>query len=108
MMKELELFMDALRAEDFVQGHEILEDQWRAWKVVPEKRDESYILKALINGSTALALWRLGRAEGCYKVWETFEKYRPLILSVDSSYTKAYQEAEAFLIDKYAQIIVKA
>jgi len=106
-MEELELFMRVVAEEDFVQGHEVLEDKWREWKNIPHKKEESFILKGLINGSTALALERLGRHESALRVWGTFEKYRPYILSVESPYTKDYQEAEALLVAKYQAIIVK-
>jgi len=100
-MEAMQTFMRVVEAEDFVQGHEVLEDLWRAWKNDPLKREESYILKGLINGSTALALIRLGKAEGSLRVWETFAKYRPLIATVPSPYAPLYLKAEQLLDAKY-------
>lgn len=104
-MKELDVFMSVVTEEDFVEGHECLEDVWREWKNDPAKRDESFILKGLINGSTALALQRLGRSKPALQVWSTFEKYRPLIRSIDSPYTKQYEAAETLLDEKYKEVM---
>lgn len=104
-MKSLKEFMQVVEEEDFVEGHEVLEDDWREWKNDPKRRDESYILKGLINGSTALALWRMGRYEGAKKVWETYEKYKPYMESVPSNLTADYKRASELLEKKYRQII---
>ena len=104
-MEALKIFMQVVSDEDFVEGHECLEEQWKEWKNDPLKREESFILKGLINGSTALALQRLGRPLPALQVWATFEKYRPLIRTINSPYTKAYEEAERLLDDKYKEII---
>lgn len=100
-MEAMETFMRVVEAEEFVQGHEVLEDVWRAWKNNPQTREESYILKGLINGSTALALIRLGRPTSALRVWETYAKYRPLIATVPSPYTPLYLQAQALLDAKY-------
>lgn len=104
-MKSLETFMKVVQEEDFVEGHEVLEDDWRAWKNDPKTRDESFILKGLINGATALALWRMGRYDGARKVWETYKKYKPYIKEVPSIYTTKYKAASELLEYKYSQII---
>jgi len=100
-MEAMQTFMRVVEAEDFVQGHEVLEDLWRAWKNDPLKREESYILKGLINGSTALALIRLGRAQSSLRVWETFAKYRPLIETIPSPYTAFFHQSQHLLDAKY-------
>lgn len=101
-MNTFSLFLEALNNDDFVQGHEILEERWKLWKKDPLMHEESLILKGLINGSTALALWKLGRAQGALKVWETFEKYAPLIHEHPYENTPFYFQAEALLKKKYA------
>lgn len=103
-MEALALFIRVVEKEEFVEGHEVLEEQWREWKKDTEKREESFILKGLINGSTALALYRLGKKEGAKRVWETFEKYRPLIHTLNSKHTAMYQEAAALLDKKHKEI----
>lgn len=104
MLKALETFLHVVEKEDFVEGHEVLEDTWRAWKNDPATRQESYILKGLINGATALALVRLGRESSAHKVWETYEKYRPLIDTIPSPLTPNYRQACALLEEKYTKV----
>ena len=104
-MKDLDVFMDVIAQEDFVEGHECLEERWREWKNDPEKREESFILKGLINGATALALERLGRSGPAQQVWGTFEKYRPLIRTIESPYSKRYEAAETLLDQKHKEIM---
>ena len=104
MLKALETFYRVVEEEDFVEGHEVLEDTWRAWKNDPATRQESYILKGLINGATALALVRLGREASAHKVWETYEKYRPLIETTPSPLTLDYRRACALLEAKYTEV----
>ncbi len=96
-MNVLEEFIVIVQNEEFVEGHEVLEELWRTWKNTQDLREESYILKGLINGSTALALMRLGRAEGAQKVWETFEKYALLIDTIPSTHTALYKKAQSLL-----------
>lgn len=104
-MKTIEDFIQAVTSEDFVKGHEILEDEWREWKNNPKTRDESYILKGLINGSTALALRKMGKINPSTQVWATFEKYRPLIYKISSSNQEKYIKAEKILDEKYQKIM---
>lgn len=104
-MEDLKKFMQVVEQEDFVEAHEVLEDQWREWKNIPKMRQESFILKGLINGATALALWRMGRKESSKKVWETYEKYKPYIKEVPSIYTPRYKKACELLEEKYKKII---
>lgn len=102
-MKVLQTFIDVVEKEAFVEAHEVLEEQWKLWKNDPMKRDESYILKGLINGATALALIKLGREESARRVWETYEKYRPLIHTVTSIYTPFYFQAQTLLETKHKE-----
>jgi hypothetical protein len=100
-MKDLEKFIQVVTNNEFVEGHEVIEDQWKEWKNIPERREESFILKGLINGSTALALKVMGRENPANSVWETFEKYSPLIDTIESIHTPKYKEARALLHQKY-------
>lgn len=102
-MKDIKIFLEALSKDEFVEGHEVLEDKWRKLKKDPETLEESKILKGLINGSTALALKVMGKDKGAYTVWDTFEKYRPLIKSQSCEDSKYYKEAEKVLGEKYKQ-----
>ena len=102
IMTELKKFLHVVNNNDFVEGHEVLEDKWKEWKKIPNKKEESYILKGLINGSTALALKVKKRDEPSKRVWSTFLKYSPLIDKIDSKYTPLYKEARELLENKKA------
>ncbi len=100
-MSDIDNFLKAINNNNFVYGHEVLEDRWRELKKSPETLNESKILKGLINGSTALALKLMGKEKGAKTVWSTFEKYRPLIKSEICNKTKKYRQAEELLDKKY-------
>lgn len=102
-MKELKEFLQVVNNNEFVEGHEVLEIKWREWKNIPAMREESFILKGLINGSTALALKVMKRDEPAQRVWDTYLKYSPLIDDVDSRFTALYKEAQKLLHVKYEE-----
>lgn len=99
-MQDIEKFLEMVQNDQFVEGHEVLEARWHQLKRNPQDENEGKILKGLINASTALALQCKGKSEGAQKVWQTYEKYRPLIQSVDSPYKDLYQKADALLYQK--------
>ena len=102
-MKELKEFLHVVENNDFVEGHEILENKWKEWKKIPSLKEESFILKGLINGSTALALKVKKKDVPAIRVWSTFLKYSPLIEKIDSQYTPLYIEARKLLHIKYKE-----
>ena len=101
MIEALHQFITLVKNDDFVEGHEILETDWRKLKKISGKENEANILKGLINGSTALALSRLGKEVGAKLVWDTFEKYAPLIDTTPSEATSLFYEAKALLYEKH-------
>ena len=103
-MKELKEFLKIVQDNNFVEGHEVLENRWKEWKKIPSLKDESYILKGLINGSTALALKAKNKSAPANRVWDTFLKYSPLIDKIDSKYTLLYIEAREILHVKYREL----
>ena len=100
-MSDIDKFLEAVENDNFVDGHEVLEDRWRELKKSSETLNESKILKGLINGSTALALKLMGKEKGAKTVWATFEKYRPLIESEVCIETAKYKQSEELLDKKY-------
>ncbi len=105
-MRELKEFLQIVQNNDFVEGHEVLENKWKEWKKKPAQRDESFILKGLINGSTALALKVRKKDLPAIKVWNTLLKYSPLIDKIDSQYTPLYKEARKLLHVKYKELFI--
>ncbi len=102
-MKDIEKFIKALQDEDFVEGHEVLEERWKELKNSPQTLDESKFLKGLINGSTAIALKLRGKEDGAKRVWQTYTKYKPLIDDIKSEDLKLYKEAIDLLEERYAE-----
>jgi len=100
-LNSIDKFLKVVANDEFVEGHEVLEDRWRELKKSAKTLDESKILKGLINGSTALALKNLGKEKGAKTVWATFEKYRPLIDSKTCDNSAKYKLAEGLLDEKY-------
>lgn len=93
-------FIEVVSRDQFVEGHEVLETEWHRLKKIPEQEDEAKILKGLINASTALALACQGKAEGAQRVWQTYEKYAPLIQKTLSLMKPRYEEAQKLLLSK--------
>ena len=75
-------FIKALKDEKFVEAHELLEDEWRAYKK-SEQKQKAKAVQGLINGATALALYRKNRYAAYEKIWKVFEKYKDLLKVVD-------------------------
>lgn len=71
----IDRFIFALENEYFIEGHELLEDEWRELKKQGLKK-EALVLKAFINASTAFALYYKKQKIDAYKkVWPVFNKY---------------------------------
>jgi hypothetical protein len=100
-LSNIDKFLKVVANDEFVEGHEVLEDSWRELKNNPQTVEESKILKGLINGSTALALKILGKEKGAKTVWATFEKYRSLIDTKTCDDSAKYKLAEQLLDEKY-------
>ena len=94
----IERFIYALEKGLFIEAHELLEEDWRAFKKNGE-RDKAKALQGLINGATALALYFVkNKPEGYKKVWLVFEKYRPLIDKVELENIEQFYIARDLLI----------
>ncbi|WP_428026741.1 DUF309 domain-containing protein [Arcobacter sp.] len=89
----IEQFIIAIKEERFVEAHELLEDEWRDYKKNNEKL-KAKAVQGLINGATALALFRKNRYEAYEKIWKVYEKYKNLLDELES---KKYYEASEIL-----------
>jgi hypothetical protein len=101
MKQAIQNFLRLVEKNDFLEAHEILEDNWRTYKNTPHLRDESFLIKGLINGATALVLQQLQRESSAYKVWNTFKKYEPLVDTITSEHIQDYKQAIKLLHLKY-------
>jgi hypothetical protein len=91
--------MKMLKDEEYAQAHEVLEDTWKSLRQ-EGKKEQSNILKGLINGATFFELHRRGRSSAP-RVWQTYVKYRPLIDEIDSLHANKYRECAALLESLY-------
>ena len=79
----IDRFLFAIKNGYYVEAHELLEDDWNMYKKQGQK-EKALVLKGLINGATALALFHIKkRPQGYEKVWLTFIKYIPLLDKVE-------------------------
>ena len=104
MEKQIDLFIEMVKSEEFIEAHEVLEVSWKELKKVDQT--EANIQKGLINGATAIALKKKGRDRGAYQVWDTYKKYQPLIKETKSPYKKKYEESENILEKMYQKYML--
>lgn len=83
----LDNFLSLLKASQYRDAHEALEDVWR------DERSSNLgrFLKGLINGATALQLRKIGRVDAENRVWKTFDKFMPLLKTLDVCGNKLQQ-----------------
>ncbi len=102
----IDRFIFAVENGYFVEAHELLEDDWNLYKKQGQK-EKALVLKGLINGATALALYYVKkRPEGYRKVWPAFLKYIPLLDEVEFENKDKFYEAKNLLIKINTQIII--
>ena len=89
----IEQFIEAIKEEKFVEAHELLEEEWRYYKRIEEK-NKAKAVQGLINGATALALYKKNRYEAYVRVWKVCEKYKNLLEELNN---KKYYEASKLL-----------
>jgi len=103
-MSAIDDFIDAVKDHQFVEAHEILEHDWKDYKKAGFK-DQAKILKGLINGTTAIALHVKGRPVQCLKIWEAFEKYKPLLQTTELENKERFIVAKELLEKKFSEIV---
>lgn len=101
----IDRFIFAVENGYYVEAHELLEDDWNFYKKQGEL-NKALVLKGLINGATALALYHIKkRPESYKKVWPVFEKYVPLLDNMDFEEKEKYYKVKDLLIklSKYVE-----
>jgi len=89
-------FMQLMEDKKYYEGHEFLEDEWKRLKKVDKKKSSVY--KGLINASVSFELYRLKRYESSLKIWAVFEKYMPLLDSLEDDDMALLYRCKSFLI----------
>ena len=102
-MSAIDDFIDAVQGHHFVEAHEILEHDWKDLKKAGFK-DQANILKGLINGTTAIALFVKGKKEQCTKVWTAFDKYAPLLDTTEIENKERFIYAKELLEEKFEEV----
>jgi len=101
----IDRFIFAVENEMYVEAHELLEDDWNLYKKQGQK-NKALVLKGLINGATALALYHIKkRPAGYQKVWPVFLKYLPLLDDIEIEDKNKFYEAKNLLIEKNSFIV---
>lgn len=101
-MQELDDFIMMVETDRFADAHVVLEHPWKL--IRSASKDEGNILKGLINGATAFELKKRGKDEAALRIWSAFEKYRPLIETVDSAHLHQYRACAQVLQNRYEEI----
>ena len=101
----IDKFIYAIEQGYYVEAHELLEDDWNLYKKQGQ-REKALVLKGLINGATALALYHVKkRPAGHAKVWPAFLKYIPLLDNIDLENKDRFYFAKNLLIERNNLII---
>jgi len=99
---KIDEFIFLILNKQFVEAHEVLEHDWKELKKAGEK-DKAKFIQGLINGTTAIALFYKGREDAFLRVWSTFQKYKPLINTIELDEKEKYLEAINILEIEYAK-----
>lgn len=103
----IDRFIFAIENGYFVEAHELLEDDWNMYKKQGEI-NKALVLKGLINGATALALYHIKKKEEGYKkVWPVFYKYIPLLDEVELDNKEKFYKAKEILNNLNSKITIK-
>ena len=99
---KIDEFISLILDKQFVEAHEVLEDDWHKFKRSGE-RNKAKFIQGLINGTTAIALFYKGREEPFLRVWSTFQKYKPLLDTIELDEKEKYIEAIKLLELEYTK-----
>ena len=102
-MKEIcERFIALIKAGEYYEAHEVLEDVWYPRRF--EDDDEVRLIKGFINASVAFELVKKGRMAPAERTWKVFLKYRPLLTVVDSNDLPWYRQVDDVLKRRYERL----
>lgn len=96
-LKKIILFLEN---DEFVKSHDLFEELWRKYKDNEYTRKESFILKAFVNGSVTIALYKMQRYEHSLNVWNTYKKYEYLIDEIESINSENYKKIKEIIYKK--------
>lgn len=88
---ELNGVISFLQNKQFIKAHDLCEELWRKYKNDDKTREESFILKAFVNGIAAIELLNMNRITHSQNVWITYNKYIDLINKLDTQNKEQYK-----------------
>jgi hypothetical protein len=97
---QIDEFLEMVQNNHFVEAHEVLEIEWKELKK-EDNKDKAKFIQALINGSTAIALWLKQRPEPSLRVWEVLQRNKHLISCFELKDMEKYQQAIDLLEQKF-------
>jgi hypothetical protein len=96
-------FIKLVEHNEFVEAHEVLEDDWKALKKAGEKKTAKYI-QALINGATALALFIIKKREDAgNRIWDVYVRNKHLFDEIELYEKEKYIYTMELLEKKYKE-----
>ncbi|MDD2697905.1 MAG: DUF309 domain-containing protein [Arcobacteraceae bacterium] len=101
-MNSIDLFIEKIHNNHFVEAHEVLENDWKRFKK-ESKKENAKFLQALINGATSIALWIKKRPEPSLRVWDFFQKNKYLIETINLNEKEKYLFTIKLLEYKFTQ-----
>lgn len=105
ILNNLDEIIKLLENEDFVKAHDLFEELWRKYKNNECTREESFILKALVNGSVFFEVYKMQRYEHAKNLWDTYKKYEYLIEKLDSQNKDKYKKIKELIYEKREKLI---
>jgi predicted metal-dependent hydrolase len=94
MKKALEIFIDDIENDRFVEAHEDLEGYWKSIRKTDHPLKN--LCKGFINGATAFELVKRGNIDGANRLWQTYEKYLPIMVDGIENY-ELFKKADKIL-----------
>jgi predicted metal-dependent hydrolase len=100
---DIDGFIKLVEEADYVEAHEVMEDNWRDLKKQGRKAEAKY-LQALINGATALALFYIKkRPEPGERVWQVYLRNKYLFDELELFEKEKYFYVQTLLEERYEQ-----
>lgn len=105
LIKDLNEIIKIIEKNEFVKAHDLFEELWREYKNDKDTREESFILKAFVNASVCIELYKMNRVEHSVNVWNTFKKYEHLIDELESINSSSYKQIQKLIYKKRDEFI---
>lgn len=102
---QLDEIIQIIEKNDFVKAHDLFEELWREYKNHEDTREESFILKAFVNATVCIELYKMNRIEHSNNVWNTYKKYEYLIDELKSINSSKYKQIKDLVYKKREEFI---